>query len=255
MKKVVVFLFLIVPILFACSSFTGKEEQASKKSKGFTVIELFSSEGCSSCPPAESLMSKLIRKADSDSLPLYIIDFHVDYWDYLGWKDTLANPQYTKRQQEYGDYFKLSSIYTPQAIINGKSEIVGSDEEKINTAIDREIKQTSSLKLNCSLTKVEGQKIEMQYTITGDIANSSLNFALVESGITVNVQRGENAHKTLVHDNAARVFKSIKLNSAEGEIALNATHINLTHCKLICFVQNAANMNILAATQLQVVSK
>lgn len=114
MKREPILIVLIVGIIIGCSAFCKKRasDQLPANAKGFAVIELFSSEGCSSCPPAEAVMNKLISKASTESLPVYIIEFHVDYWDYLGWKDTFAIPQYSQRQQDYGDYFKLNSIGT-----------------------------------------------------------------------------------------------------------------------------------------------
>src|SRR5579863_9472756 len=121
MKKETISISLIIGIVFACFALAHKEgkEQYPSNLKGFAIVELFSSEGCSSCPPAEAVMHKLIGKANTQYLPVYVIEFHVDYWDYLAWKDTFAMAEYSQRQQDYGDFFKLSSIYTPQVIING----------------------------------------------------------------------------------------------------------------------------------------
>jgi hypothetical protein len=247
-KAATLILFIAIGAITAIA--IGKEKRsATSKDKGFVLIELFSSEGCSSCPPAERLMHKLIHNADSASLPIYVIEFHVDYWDYLGWKDSLASHFYTQRQQDYGSYFKLSSVYTPQAIVNGRNEMVGSNEEKIDAEISQDLQNPSSGTINCKLHKTSGQKIEVEYSLTGEVSNSILNFALVESGIKTYIKKGENAGKTLLHDNAARVFRSIKLDSATGKVEIEIPPIDLSRSKLICFVQNASTMDVISAAQ------
>ena len=132
MKKEVTIVVSIIGIVFACFALARKErkEQYLFNSGGYALVELYSTEGCSSSPPAEAVMRKLIGKVkvNAESFPVYVVEFHVDYWDYLGWKDTFAMAEYSQRQQDYGNFFKLNSIYTPQAIINGKVEMVGSDE-------------------------------------------------------------------------------------------------------------------------------
>jgi len=236
-------------VIIACFAIGERENKTTAGSHGFALVELYSSEGCSSCPPAESFMKRLIHKADSASLPIYIIEFHVDYWDRLGWKDTLDDHVYSLRQQKYGDHFKLSSIYTPQAIVNGKSEMVGSDESKINTVINNELSVSPTVTINCKVSKEQNSKIQVDYTLTGNTAGSFLNFAVVESNLTTSIKRGENANKTMTHDNVARVFESVQLNSSSGKITMSIPHVNAAHSKLICFVQNSENMSILAATQ------
>ncbi len=249
MKRGIILTLAGTASICACLAFGNKSKPVPVSSKGFAVIELFSSEGCSSCPPAEALMHKLIQKANAQSLPVYVIEFHVDYWDYLGWKDTFAMPEYSQRQQNYRDFLKLNSIYTPQAIINGKTEMVGSDADQINSAIATELQTGSSVRIDCKTHKTGNSKIEIEYNISGNIAGCTLNFAVVESNLTTYVKKGENSHKTLTHENVARVFKSIKLNSESGKIEIDAPHVNLSESKLICFLQNAENMNITGVMQ------
>src|SRR5882757_10188754 len=92
---------------------------------GFAVVELFTSEGCSSCPSADALVAA-VQKENKDQ-PVYILAFHVDYWDRLGWKDAFSDAAYSDRQRAYASWLRLSSIYTPQVVVNGRKEFVGSD--------------------------------------------------------------------------------------------------------------------------------
>jgi hypothetical protein len=100
----------------------------SKQPKG--VVELFTSQGCSSCPPADTVFGEIADKGDVVALA-----YHVDYWDYLGWRDTLASPENTARQKEYMRTFGSRSVYTPQAVINGRTHVNGSDRRAIETAL------------------------------------------------------------------------------------------------------------------------
>jgi hypothetical protein len=251
-KRAWFFILSISGFLLADFAFNTPNKEVQKNSDGFALIELFTSEGCSSCPPAEEVMKKLIEKANTNALPVYVIEFHVDYWNYLGWKDTFAFPEYSQRQQRYGDIFKLNSVYTPQAIVNGESEMTGSDNDKINTAVESELQRPSSVNIVCKVTKTANSKMDIDYSITGNISGCDLNLVLVESNLVTYIKKGENAHKTLTHDNVARIFKNMRLNSVRGKIAIDVSRINLSNAKLICFVQNTVSMKITGATQIKI---
>jgi len=203
-------------------------------------------------PSGEAVMHRLIQKANTESLPVYIIEFHVDYWDYLGWKDTFAMPMYSQRQQGYGYHFNLKSIYTPQAVVNGKTEMIGSDDDKINAAVTEELEKPSSVSVDCKVQVTGNSKIEADYNITGNISGCELNLAVVESNLTTYVKNGENADKTFTHDNVVRVLRRVDLKSATGQVAIAVPHVNLTNSRLICYVQNNASRNIVAATQVSI---
>src|SRR5579859_6695441 len=114
--------------------------------KGFAVVELFTSEGCSSCPAADALVAT-VQKEDKD-LPVYILSFHVDYWDRLGWKDAFSDAAYSDRQREYARWLRLSSVYTPQVVVNGHQEFVGSDAVKLREAISNGLQATPKASLS-----------------------------------------------------------------------------------------------------------
>ena len=116
--------------LLAISSFSGAVHAGdAKQPRG--VVELFTSQGCSSCPPADALFSELAAKGDHIALA-----YHVDYWDYLGWRDTLGSPENTARQYEYGKSFGIRSVYTPQAVVNGASHVNGADRGKVLSSLN-----------------------------------------------------------------------------------------------------------------------
>src|SRR5258706_12849303 len=139
-------LFLTGSIALAGLSFSFCNSKATKKithpagGNGFAVVELFTSEGCSSCPPADEAMIRLAKEFPEH---VYFLGYHVDYWDQLGWKDEFSNADYTERQQHYSTVFGENSIYTPQAIVNGEKELVGSREGELRNIIQQDLKNTA----------------------------------------------------------------------------------------------------------------
>ncbi len=121
-------------LAFAVISFIKKPE--TKAAQGFAVVELFTSEGCSSCPPADEAVADIAKQNKSN---VFILGYHVDYWNYLGWKDMYSSSAYSNRQKQYASVFQLNSIYTPQIVVNGKTEFVGSDKNKLQQTITKEL--------------------------------------------------------------------------------------------------------------------
>src|SRR5450755_1400863 len=114
LKKILYISFLLIAYIFFTSYYPIHRGKNNIPTEGFAVVELFTSEGCSSCPPADEAVGRLSGLKKN----VYLLSFHVDYWNYLGWKDLYSNPDYSSRQQEYGNIFHLNSIYTPQIVVN-----------------------------------------------------------------------------------------------------------------------------------------
>ncbi len=133
MKPIKILAFCVSLVVLAAFTYnktvlSQKELSSSIKeipedTKGFALLELFTSEGCSSCPAADALLAKIQQEAQGK--PIYVLAYHVDYWDRLGWKDIFSNRDFTRRQNEYGGWMNLNSVYTPQVVINGSNEAVG----------------------------------------------------------------------------------------------------------------------------------
>ncbi len=115
------------------------------------LVELFTSQGCSSCPPADEYASELVKDPNT-----VVVSFNVDYWDYLGWRDTLAKPEYSKRQYDYAKVLDEGSVYTPQMVVNGATHAVGSSRRDVAKQISasREIQAAASLKVSLTAEKI-----------------------------------------------------------------------------------------------------
>src|SRR6187551_1483077 len=145
----------LLPIcVFAASlltiSFSTKNlnKKMNKGNGGFALVELFTSEGCSSCPAADEVLEEIQKKYNDKNV--LVLSYHVDYWDKLGWKDIFSDPSFTQRQEYYSNIFRLNSIYTPQVVVNGRKEFLGSDKSKIISSIEEQLNETSvaSIKLS-----------------------------------------------------------------------------------------------------------
>ena len=118
------------------NSAVAKNLSVTNEAAGCALVELFTSEGCYSCPPADELVNKLAKENKQN---VFILSYHVDYWNKLGWKDKFSKAEFTNRQQQYAAYFNKEGVYTPQIVVNGKTEFVGSDEKKLYSTINNAV--------------------------------------------------------------------------------------------------------------------
>ena len=178
---------------------------AGESSDVKAVVELFTSQGCSSCPPADRVLGELAR--DPHHL---VISLPVDYWDYIGWKDTLAEPSYTKRQQAYAKSSGRGEVYTPQAIVNGLVDAVGSDRGQIDAAEALTAKKAGVLSVPLAISEEGGAiNVSVGAAPIGAPRSAGVYLFALASKRTVSVQRGENAGATLTYSNVARGITKI----------------------------------------------
>lgn len=244
MKTISILALIIITALACANSSSQKNTTINKAENGFAVVELFTSEGCSSCPPADNAVAKLLKEHDNN---VYVLGYHVDYWDNLGWKDAFSNAAYTKRQRDYATIFKLGSVYTPQVIINGEEQFVGSDEKKLNASVNKDLQQASQQILSLT-AKANNNAINIDYK-TNSI-NNNLNIALVQLSAETQVQRGENHGATLHHVNIVRDLRTIYLKNNSGNIAINLPEgLSAKDCEVIAFIQNTNNLKVITAAK------
>jgi hypothetical protein len=224
------------------------------KGEPFAVVELFSSEGCSSCPSADLLVGKLTAWARQNKRAVYPLVFHVDYWNNLGWRDVFSHEAFTRRQKDYARIFKADGVYTPEMIVNGSDAFVGSDEAHLQKVLDHELSQVSNVTLQISSSQQQG-KLTVIYETQGFFPGDVIQAALVERGLSTDVTAGENAGRRLHHSNVVREFRSVPITSTEGLIEIPLDKIaDSSQASVIVYVQNPTTMLVEAAQQLDLES-
>ncbi|WPU95041.1 DUF1223 domain-containing protein [Mucilaginibacter sabulilitoris] len=217
--------------------------------KGFALLELFTSEGCSSCPSADELLAKIQK--ESQGKPVYVLAYHVDYWNQLGWKDIFSNADYSKRQKEYS-YTLNAQVYTPQVVINGKSEAVGSDERALRNAIAEGLAGSPSANITLQAQQ-NGDKLTVNYQVTSGSATDKLLLAVVQKSAVSKVKAGENDGRTLTHAQIVRGLYPVKLTpEKKGVSTIKLPQgFNTQGWEVVGFVQSKTNGEILSATKAQ----
>ncbi len=247
MKRFVLILFSLV----ICLKQNGlcQQKQVAQINSGFAVVELFTSQGCRSCPAADKLLSEIIDDARKNNKPVYALSYHVDYWNKYGWKDPYSSFAFTKRQNNYIGALSGDEVYTPQVFVNGKTYFLGSDKKKLQSEIDKELKTPAKLTLQISKsTTNKTDTLVLNYTTTKADKNYSLVVAVVQRGLTTKIGKGENAGKTLSYDNVVRIFQIFPVESAKGTIQLALKKFKPEkNCSLIVYVQQKQSKQILAA--------
>ncbi len=197
------------------------DESPSAAASGVAVVELFTSEGCSSCPPADAVLAELARAARDSGRPVYALEFHVDYWDSLGWPDRFASPDYSVRQQAYARAFGTAGMYTPQMVVDGREQFVGSDRARAEESVSRALGRPLPVRVSLRVRAVGADALGVDYEVTRAPAGAWLNIAVVERAVSVAVRAGENAGKTLRHTDLARALVVVKLTGLSGTEVLH----------------------------------
>jgi hypothetical protein len=158
------------------------------------LVELFTSQGCSSCPAADKMAAELVK---NDSAT--VVSFNVDYWDYLGWRDTLAKPEYSQRQYDYAKHRGDSSVYTPQMIVNGKTHAVGSKRSNVMAEIEAASAPPVPIKL-----KMTEKEVTVEIAASTFKGDATLWLMAVEAEVVQKIERGENAGHNIAYVNVVR---------------------------------------------------
>jgi hypothetical protein len=186
------------------------------------IVELFTSEGCSSCPPADQLLLRMDRNQPIAGARIIALEEHVDYWNSLGWVDPFSSPQYRGRQNDYGRKFFDDNIYTPQMVVNGLVAFVGNDGERAAQEIGKAAQSQTTVVEVKAIPKVADpdlMDLSVQVANTGKVRNSNVYLAVTESDLSTNVSRGENSGRLLHHAPVVRSFGVIGKIDAKGSNA------------------------------------
>ena len=250
----------VVALSISCISLTAilttSTHAVERTSHNPVLIELFTSEGCSSCPPAEKLV-KQIKQEMGDNV--IILSEHVDYWNHLGWKDPFSSKTFTNRQYNYAKHFGRSGVYTPQVVVNGKTQAVGSNRRALLSAIKngktkaqgkltqsiRKPRGTNALKTNLVFHNIDEKQYREPVNVTA---------ALVKKEASTNVKRGENFGRKLSHSNVVVELKSLTNTKIGKGISKSITFDTIPKGRLdsysvVAFVQGAKSGRVYLANK------
>ena len=221
----------------------------------FAVVELFTSQGCNSCPRAEEALARLVE--DTEGLAVFPIEWHVHYWDYLGWPDPYAIPEAAQRQRRYGQVLG-SGVFTPQMVLNGRSIVRPAQDYDLvrRSALSALGPETGAASLpRVALADMERRPhaIRVNYEVSGVPAGCTLLVAALESYLENHVPRGENAGRTLRHRNVVRGFSTVALGPGDSTGVVSITvpeELAAGAGSLVAYVQRQETFGIVAAAAL-----
>ena len=249
---IVVAIFSIAALLLAA---TAPHAPSTTSAPVPVVIELFTSEGCSSCPPADALLQKFDKQPYS-SAELIVLSEHVDYWNHIGWTDPYSAHTYSERQSSYGDRLHLDSVYTPQMIVDGTTEFVGSSSQEAEKAFER---ATSAAKIPVHINNVrlEGNLLKARIetgTLPAQSAKADVIFVIALNHAESQVAAGENSGRRLTHVAVVRALvKAGSIPSGQSfaqDVSLKLDKaIDPSLLRVIAFVQEPGPGRILGAAQ------
>jgi hypothetical protein len=217
--------------------------------RSHVLVELFTSEGCSSCPPADLLLMR-IAKVDGRAITL---EFHVDYWDSSEWKDKFSSPLFSQRQAIYGTKFKIDNIFTPQMVVDGSEQFVGSDATRLTESIADLSKKA---KATLDLKKLAGGKLAVSLDNLPGNESSTIYLAIAEDGISTKVTGGENSGSGLAHSSVVRSLTAIgSIDKGLHKAAVLADvpsveDADLSQIRYVVFVQEESSRRIVAVEQI-----
>jgi hypothetical protein len=213
------------------------------------VVELFTSQGCSNCPPADTLLKTYADRKDVIALTL-----PVDYWDYIGWKDTLASSRNTERQRSYAKNFGIGPVYTPQVVINGSAQALGSDAQEIDRAIEASDAATAARRVPVAFWNYgDSVIIETGGAPPGvEFKDATIWLAVVQKSVAVPVKAGENSGETLTYINVVHELTPVGLwNGRPSTIRLAMTSLMRPESEdLVVLIQEANAGAIIGAARL-----
>jgi len=212
------------------------------------LVELFTSEGCSSCPPADALLARLLKAQPVPGATVVGLSEHVDYWDSLGWKDPFSNALFTRRQEDYSRVVARGRVYTPQMVVGGRLDVLGSDEMAARSAVAHAAAEPHGI----LRLERRGKDVHLTAQDLPAHADARVLLAVVEDGLSNRVLRGENEGRTLSHAAVVRSLRRIGIASGpsfelDAEPALDPSW---KAPRFIAFVQEEKSRKVLAAAEL-----
>jgi hypothetical protein len=222
----------------------------SSSAQNPVVVELFTSEGCSSCPPADAILLDLSRENAQSGRNLILLGEHVDYWNYIGWTDRFSSAQFSQRQNDYARTLHLESVYTPQMVIDGHIQFVGNDAAEVHRKIDEAAKEPKPAQVLLQWVKPGRLHVTVQSQAP---LQSKVLLGITEDGLSTAVGGGENGGRTLHH---AAVVRQLRELGSTGKTSFDTVvdvatrpEWNPSQLKVLVLVQDSAHGRILGAAQ------
>lgn len=256
--------------LFALAATPGSSTMQSSgpnQTRTPVVVELFTSEGCSSCPPADAFLTKLEEEQFVDGAEVIAIEEHVDYWNHDGWTDPFSSLEWTLRQQDYASAFKLNGAYTPQMVIDGREQFVGSRIRQVSNAILQNSRIPKGILMITETGRPASANEARQFSVSiTNLSGASARdptevwFAVTERGLHSQVNRGENAGKHLHHASIVRWMHKIGVANgnassspftAQASVKLKPAW-NVENLRAVAFVQERQSRRMLGASSIKI---
>ncbi|MGH9814613.1 MAG: DUF1223 domain-containing protein [Candidatus Acidiferrales bacterium] len=222
------------------------------------LVELFTSEGCSSCPPADTLLIRLEQLQPVEGAEIIPLGFHVDYWDHIGWRDRFASADYTQRQWQYAEFFKADTVYTPQMVVDGHTEFNGADARHA-AAVIAQASQNGKARVELKLLASSAKRATLN-AIVSDLVSSNgerpeLWAAITESNLSSQASKGENSGRRLAHTGVVRHLRRLATLGSRPEHAKQFelkidSDWKRQDLRAVVFVQERSSRRILGAAQL-----
>ena len=236
----------------AATSITQSSTTPSSAAHRPVVLELFTSEGCSSCPPADELLKKLDESGHVGDVEILAIEEHVDYWDHQGWRDPFSSHDWTERQEQYSHELH-DGVFTPQLVVNGALELVGGSGQKAFETINQAAKMPAA-KLSVSIDEVSPKSVRCIVAIDDappEALSADIWLAVTERGLSSNVLRGENQGRNLTHAAVLRSLTRVRMPQAGSSQTTASVSLDKTwkteNLRVVAFLQDRKSLHILGA--------
>jgi hypothetical protein len=275
MRATMIFISLLAAVLIGNACYTSNtnlletpliqsatdDDKAKTNAKRTPVIvELFTSEGCSSCPPAEKILAILNRSQQVEAAEVIVLSEHVDYWNRLGWKDPFSSAQYSNRQSEYSQFFeKNGNVYTPQMVVDGAREFVGSNAGEALKSISEAAKNAKG-DVTVEVEKLENNTAQLKIKIE-NLPKMSKNdhaivlLAITEDNLSTKVTRGENSGSELPHVGVVRWLQNVGDITQDGKTFSQVVVLDKSwkqgNLNAVVFVQETGSRKILGAAKIK----
>jgi hypothetical protein len=217
------------------------------------LVELFTSEGCSDCPPADALLGELDTRQFISGAQAIVLSEHVTYWNHQGWRDPFSFDQMTDRQQRYAQQFSLNDVYTPQMVVDGAEQFVGNDPVQLNRALAR---AAATPKLSLTIEHIHQEANgAIVFSVRAADARGTLVAAVAENATSSQVARGENAGRTLHHVAVVRVLKEFGAGRTDGRpLALSGANLMAAEksgaaLRLVVFLVSPRNGHVVGVAE------